>query len=100
MYGGVAKTRGRKMKDSLAMLLKTNGGKMSVYGLLAMLMKTNWLHLLSRDVDGNEGDIGSLGAAYGRGSAGASERLGLMASHKAPPSTQSPAAVRKEVVQP
>jgi hypothetical protein len=35
------KTRGEKMKDSLAMLLKTNGEKMSVYSLLAMFMKTN-----------------------------------------------------------
>ena len=28
------------MKDSLAMLLKTNDGKMSVFGALAMLMKS------------------------------------------------------------
>jgi hypothetical protein len=32
------KTRERKMQDSLAMLLKTNGGKMSENGSLAMLM--------------------------------------------------------------
>ena len=39
------KTRGEKVKDSLAMLLKTNGGKMSVFlsrrCSLAMLMKSN-----------------------------------------------------------
>ena len=45
------KTRGEKMQDSLAMLLKTNGGKMSVYGLLAMLMKICELYVLSRDVE-------------------------------------------------
>jgi len=39
------------MKDSLAMLLKTNGGKMSVFSSLAMLMKIQGLFLLSRDVD-------------------------------------------------
>ena len=33
------KMRGEKMKDSLAMLLKTNGGKMSVLASLAMLLK-------------------------------------------------------------
>jgi len=32
------KTRGVKMKVSLAMLLKTHDEKMSVFGLLAMLM--------------------------------------------------------------
>jgi hypothetical protein len=45
------KTRGEKMKDSLAMLLKTNVEKMSVIGSLAILMKTNQLYLVSRDVD-------------------------------------------------
>jgi len=35
----VRKTRGEKMKDSLAMLFKTNGGKMSVLVSLAMLLK-------------------------------------------------------------
>jgi hypothetical protein len=35
------KTRGEKMKDSLAILLKIHGEKMSVYGSLAILMKTN-----------------------------------------------------------
>ena len=55
--GGDPKTRGEKMKDSLAMLLKTNGENLSVYGLLAMFMKINRLYLLSRDVDENEGDI-------------------------------------------
>jgi len=39
------------MKDSLAMLLKTNGEKMSVFRSLAMLMKNNDLKLSSRDVD-------------------------------------------------
>jgi hypothetical protein len=53
--GKVQKMRGRKMKDSLAMLLKTNGENLSVYRLLAMLMKTNWLYLLSRDVDEKAG---------------------------------------------
>ena len=34
---------GEKMKDSLAMLLKTNVEKMSVYLSLSMLMKTHEL---------------------------------------------------------
>ncbi len=43
------KTRGEKMKDSLAMLLKTNGGKMSVLASLAMLLKKQLVtHRLSR----------------------------------------------------
>ena len=33
------------------MSLENNGEKLSDEGLLAMLMKTNWLYLLSRDVD-------------------------------------------------
>jgi hypothetical protein len=41
--GRLQKTRGRKMKDSQAMLLKTNGSKMSEIGLFAMLMKINGL---------------------------------------------------------
>jgi hypothetical protein len=45
------KTRGGKMKDSLAMLLKTNGGKMSGFSSLAMLMKKQDLSKRSRDVD-------------------------------------------------
>ena len=45
------------MKDSLAMLLKTHVEKMSDYRLLAMLMKTNELKPLSRDVDENKGEI-------------------------------------------
>jgi len=53
----IQKRGGEKMKDSLAMLLKTNGENLSVYGLLAMFMKINRLYLLSRDVDENEGDI-------------------------------------------
>jgi hypothetical protein len=39
------------MKDSLAMLLKTNGDKVSVFRSLAMLMKTHDLKLVSGDVD-------------------------------------------------
>ena len=39
------------MKDSLAMLLKTNGGKMSVLASLAMLLKKQGLFELSRDVN-------------------------------------------------
>jgi hypothetical protein len=49
------KTRGRKMKDSLAILLKTNGGKMSDFASLAMLMKTNDLFLFSGDSDEKKG---------------------------------------------
>jgi hypothetical protein len=45
------KTRGGNMKDSLAMLLKTNGGKMPDLASLAMLMKIHGLFLVSRDVD-------------------------------------------------
>ena len=43
--------RGENMKDSLAMLMKTSVGKMSVYRSLAMLMKTNDVHVVSRDID-------------------------------------------------
>jgi hypothetical protein len=50
------KTRGGNMKESLAMLLKTNGGKMSEKRLLAMLMKLNELKSVSRDVDEKNGD--------------------------------------------
>ena len=49
------KLRGEKMKDSLAMLLKINGGKMSDFWPLAMLMKTNDLFSLSRDIDEKKG---------------------------------------------
>jgi hypothetical protein len=35
------------------MLLKTNGGKMSILCLLAMLMKINMLKIASGDVDEN-----------------------------------------------
>jgi len=38
-WRGLQKTRGDKMKVSLAMLLKTNVEKMSVYQPLAMLME-------------------------------------------------------------
>jgi hypothetical protein len=54
MHRGAAgrrKTRGEKMKDSQAMLLKTNHGKMSVFRLLAMLVKTNELKSFSGDVN-------------------------------------------------
>ena len=50
------KTRGENMKDSLAMLLKTNGEKMSFYGSLAMLMKINQLKSFSRDIDETKGE--------------------------------------------
>jgi hypothetical protein len=48
---GHRKTRGEKMKDSQAMLLKTNHGKVSVFRLLAMLVKTNELKSFSGDVN-------------------------------------------------
>jgi hypothetical protein len=44
-----------KMKASLAMLMKTNVEKMSVYRSLAILMKTIELKSLSRDVDEKQG---------------------------------------------
>jgi len=44
------------MKESLAMLLKTHGEKMSENSPLAMLMKTNRLKPLSGDVDENKGE--------------------------------------------
>ena len=43
------------MKDSLAMLLKTHGEKMSVYRSLAMLMKEKELRPLSGNVDEKTG---------------------------------------------
>ena len=49
------KTRGEKMKDSLAMLLKTHGDKMSENYPLAMLMKQSELKSLSGDVDQKKG---------------------------------------------
>jgi hypothetical protein len=42
------------MKESLAMLLKTNAGKMSENRSLAMLMKSRELKSLSGDVDENK----------------------------------------------
>jgi hypothetical protein len=42
------------MKGSLAMLLKTNGEKMSDHRPLAMLLKIHVLQRVSRDVDENE----------------------------------------------
>jgi hypothetical protein len=44
------------MKDSLAMLLKTNVEKMSENRLLAMLMKPNELKSVSGDVDESKGE--------------------------------------------
>ena len=41
LIGVWQKTRGGETKGSLAMLLETHGEKMSVYGSLAILMKTN-----------------------------------------------------------
>ena len=52
------------MKDSLAMLLKTHREKMSVYRPLAILMKTNELKSISRDVDEK---IGGYWKRRGRG---------------------------------
>ena len=49
------KTRGEKMKDSLAMLLKTNGGKMPVFGLSMMLLIPNELASSFHDVDEKKG---------------------------------------------
>jgi hypothetical protein len=45
------KSQGEEMKASLAMLLKTNGGRMSVLTSLAMLLKKHGLFCLSRDVN-------------------------------------------------
>jgi hypothetical protein len=44
------------MKVSLAMLLEKNGGKMSGFRVLAILMNTNELKSLSRDVDEKKGE--------------------------------------------
>ena len=38
------------MQDSLAMLLKTNGGKMSDFASLAILLKKQCLYSVSRDI--------------------------------------------------
>jgi len=46
------------MKESLAMLLKTHGEKMSENCSLAMLMKKKKIKLLSGDIDEIKGDIG------------------------------------------
>jgi len=43
------------MQESLAMLLKTHGEKLSVYRSLAMLMKEKELKPLSGDVDEKTG---------------------------------------------
>jgi hypothetical protein len=52
---GSGKKGGEIMPDSLAMLLKTNVEKMSVLGLLAILMKINKLKSFSGDVDEKKG---------------------------------------------
>ena len=57
------KMRGEKMKDSLAMLLKTHVGKMSVYRPLAMLMKNKDIHVVSRDIDEKKCGYRRTGAA-------------------------------------
>ena len=44
------KKRGGKMQDSLAMLLKTHVEKMSLFCPTTILMKTNHLKSVSRDV--------------------------------------------------
>jgi len=49
------------MQDSLAMLLKTHGEKMSLFYPTTMLMKTSELKSLSRDVDKNKGIAGYPG---------------------------------------
>jgi hypothetical protein len=54
---GLQKTRGENMKDSQAMLLKTNVEKMSENRSLAMLMKKHELKSISGDVDENKGEI-------------------------------------------
>jgi len=54
------KNAGEKMKASLAMLLKTNDGKMSGFSSLAMLLKKQVLFLVYRDVDKNKGEICSV----------------------------------------
>ena len=51
-------TRGGKMQDSLAMLLKTHGEKMSLFYPTTILMKTNELTYVSRDIVENTGEIG------------------------------------------
>jgi ABC-type enterochelin transport system substrate-binding protein len=52
---GAENKKGCKMKDSLAMLLKTNGGKMSDFSSPGMLLKTHDLFLFSRDIDEKKG---------------------------------------------
>ena len=55
------KKRGAKMQDSLAMLLKTHGEKMSLFYPTTILMKTSELKSLSRDVDKKKGIAGCRG---------------------------------------
>jgi len=49
------------MQDSLAMLLKTHGEKMSLLCPTTILMKTNELKSVSRDVDKKKGIAGCPG---------------------------------------
>ena len=55
MAVGFKKRGGEKMKASYAMLLKTNGGKMSTFSLATMLLKTNELRASFHDVDEKKG---------------------------------------------
>jgi hypothetical protein len=58
MREALRKKRGGKMQDSLAMLLKTHGEKMSLFCPTTILMKTNELKYISRDIVENTGEIG------------------------------------------
>lgn len=49
---------GEKMKDSFIMLLKTNGEKMSDFGLAIISMKINWLWASCHYVVDNKGCYG------------------------------------------
>jgi hypothetical protein len=55
MRGSLRKKWGAKVQDSLAMLLKTHGEKMSPFYPTTILMKTNHLKSVSRDVYENKG---------------------------------------------
>src|ERR1035437_10817056 len=52
------KTRRGKIQDSLAMLLKTNGEKMSIFRPLAILLKNKELQAFSRDIYEKKGSYG------------------------------------------
>jgi len=77
------------MKDSLAMSLKTNGGKMSDFWLLAMLMKIKNIQFFSRDLDDREGSyVNNVPGAKYKGCRPSAIRPGLLAFCK--PKRQSP----------